>query len=96
MFVGAVADNIDQRISQKIFHAEIVVDSDKVKKEEARYVPIPVLTDFKDDSPAKIRMKEVIQTNYDMVKKDVRDIVERELERISEDPVLRKLLPKQF
>ena len=25
MFVGAVADNFDERIEQKIFHAEIVV-----------------------------------------------------------------------
>lgn len=96
MFVGAVSDNIDQRINQKIFHAEIVVDSSKVKEEEARYVPIPVLTDFRDDSPERSVMKEVIQRNYDMVKKDVREIVSRELERISKDPVLSKLLPKQF
>lgn len=96
MFVGAVSDNIDQRINQKIFHAEIVVDSNKVKMEESRYVPIPVLTDFKDDSQDKTVMKEVIQRNYDMVKKDVREIVVRELERISKDPVLSKLLPKQF
>lgn len=41
-------------------------------------------------------MKEVIQKNYELVKKDVRDIVDRELERIAKDPVLRKLLPKQF
>ena len=26
MFVGAVADNFDERIEQKIFHCEIVVD----------------------------------------------------------------------
>ena len=96
MFVGAVSDNIDQRINQKIFHAEIVVNSDKVKEEESRYVPIPVLTDFKDDTPDKTVMKEVIQRNYDMVKKDVREIVSRELEHISKDPVLSKLLPKQF
>ena len=96
MFVGAVSDNIDQRIDQKIFHAEIVVDSNKVKEEESRYVPIPVLTDFRDDTPDKTVMKEVIQRNYDMVKKDVREIVVRELERISKDPVLSKLLPKRF
>ena len=30
MFVGAVSDNFDERIDQKIFHAEIVVDSAKV------------------------------------------------------------------
>ena len=33
MFVGAVSDNFDERIDQKIFHAEIVVDSAKVSAE---------------------------------------------------------------
>ena len=94
MFVGSVSDNIDQRIDQKIFHAEIVVDSEKVKADEARYRPIPILTDFKDDTEDKSKMKFVIQKNYEQVKKDVRDLVEREIERIKEDPVLCRLLPK--
>lgn len=29
MFVGSVSDNFDERIEQKIFHAEIVVDNEK-------------------------------------------------------------------
>ena len=33
MFVGAVSDNFDERIEQKIFHAEIVVDNEAVKQE---------------------------------------------------------------
>jgi len=33
MFVGAVSDNFDERIEQKIFHAEIVVDSAKISAE---------------------------------------------------------------
>ena len=33
MFVGAVSDNFDERIEQKIFHAEIVVDVAKVSAE---------------------------------------------------------------
>ena len=41
MFVGAVADNFDERIEQKIFHCEIVVDNEKVKAETARYKKIP-------------------------------------------------------
>lgn len=94
MFVGSVSDNIDQRINQKIFHAEIVVDSEKVKAEEIRYLPIPVLTDFKDDTEDKSKMKYVIQKNYEQVKKDVRDLVDREIERIKKDPVLCRLLPK--
>ncbi len=39
MFVGAVSDNFDERINQKIFHAEIVVDSVKVSAEMKAYQP---------------------------------------------------------
>jgi hypothetical protein len=41
IFVGAVSDNFEERIEQKIFHAEIVVDNEKVAKETSRYKPIP-------------------------------------------------------
>ena len=92
MFVGAVSDNFDQRIDQKIFHAEIVVDSDAVNKETAAYQPIPVITDFNDDTPNKSGMKAEIQRNYDQIKIDVIDIVRRETARIAADPNLRHLL----
>lgn len=92
MFVGAVSDNFDERIDQKIFHAEIVVDTKKVAAETAVYQPIPLITDFKDDTPDKSKMKATIQRNYDMVKQDVKDIVRLELERIAADPNLRHLL----
>lgn len=92
MFVGAVSDNFDQRIDQKIFHAEIVVDTDQVAAETAVYKEIPMLTDFKDDSPEKTRMKSVIQANYNQVKQDVISIVDMEIQRIRRDPALRHLL----
>ena len=91
-FVGAVSDNITERIDQKIFHAEIVVDSKKVDAEMKKYVPIPIMTDFKDDSEDKHLMKRIIQQNYDQIKQDVRDIVDRELTRIANDPKLQHLL----
>mgnify|MGYP002593089609 FL=1 len=92
MFVGAVSDNFDERIDQKIFHAEIVVDTKEVAAETAAYQPIPLITDFKDDTPDKSKMKAAIQRNYDKVKQDVKDIVRLELERIAADPNLRHLL----
>ncbi len=92
MFVGAVSDNFDERIDQKIFHAEIVVDTKKVAAETAAYEPIPLITDFKDDTEDKSKMKAAIQFNYSKVKQDVKDIVERELDRIRKDPKLRHLL----
>ena len=91
MFVGAVCDNINERIDQKIFHAEIVIDSVRVKAETSRYKPIPVLTDFKDDTPDKSRMKAVIQRNYEQVKADVIQIIADEKERIMSDPALQHL-----
>lgn len=91
MFVGAVADNFSERIEQKIFHCEIVVDNAKVAKETAAYRPIPVLTDFTNEDGEDM-MEQEIKANYDRVKTEVREIVERELQRISDDPELSKLL----
>ena len=94
MFVGAVADNFDERIEQKIFHCEIVVDSEKVKRETANYEKIPVITNFVDAEGVD-RMNEQIKENYDRIKAEARKIVDDELERIKADPILSKLLPDQ-
>jgi hypothetical protein len=91
MFVGAVADNYDERIEQKIFHCEIVVDAEKVKREEQAYKPIPVITDF-TDADGNDRMKEMIQENYNRIRAEVRQIVADELQRIQSDPELQYLL----
>ncbi|RHD49741.1 mobilization protein [Phocaeicola plebeius] len=94
MFVGAVADNFDERIEQKIFHAEIVVDSQRVAAEEKAYKKIPVIADFKDENGVD-RMKEQIQENYDRIKAEAKQIVEEEIQRIKDDPDLCHLLPKE-
>ncbi len=94
MFVGAIADNFDERIEQKIFHCEIVVDTAKVAAETKAYRKIPVITNFVDEDGVD-RMKEMIQENYDRIKAETRQIVEDELERIKNDPVLCHLLPEQ-
>ena len=94
MFVGAVADNFGERIEQKIFHCEIVVDSEKVKQEESRYQKIPVITDFTDEN-GNDRMKETVQENYNRIKADVKQIVADELERIKNDPALAHLLQQK-
>ena len=94
MFVGAVADSFEQPIEQKIFHAEIVVDSAKVKPETARYEKIPIITDFTDENGAD-RMQETIKENYDRIKAEAAEIVDKELDRLRKDPVLCKLLPPE-
>jgi len=91
MFVGAVADNFDERIEQKIFHAEIVVDNVKVATETKKYQSIPVIMDFRDEEGID-RMKEHIQENYNQIKEDTKQIVINELERIKSDENLRHLI----
>ena len=91
MFVGSVADNFSERIEQKIFHCEIVVDAAKVAEEEKGYQKIPVITNFVDDNGVD-HMQEMVQANYNQIKEDVRQIVADELERIKNDPALCHLL----
>ena len=71
MFVGSVSDNFNERIEQKIFHAEIVVDTEKVKREESNYQPIPIINDFLD-ADGNDCMKQTIQDNYNQIKEDVK------------------------
>lgn len=90
-FVGAVADNFDERIEQKIFHAEIVVNHTKISAEEKAYQKIPVINDFKDRNGNDIMMQQ-IQRNYDQIKADAQAIINEEMRRIKNDPELRKRL----
>jgi hypothetical protein len=94
MFVGAIADNFDERIEQKIFHCEIVVDNAKVVAETKAYQSIPIITDFTDENGVD-RMKEQIQENYNRIKSETKQIVQEELARIKDDPELSKLFPKE-
>ena len=91
MFVGAVSDNFDERIEQKIFHAEIVVDSAKVSAEMKAYKKIPVIAEFTDNDGNDI-LRETIDSNYRRVKQEVIALVESETERIKNDPGLSGLL----
>ena len=94
MFVGAVSDNFDERIEQKIFHCEIVVDNEKVKRETAQYKKLPQIIDFRDED-GNDRMQEEIQANYNRVKQEVQQIVTDEMERIKNDPDLCHLIKDQ-
>ena len=94
MFVGAIADNFDERIEQKIFHCEIVVDNERVSAETKEYKKIPVITNFVDENGVD-RMKEMIKENYDRIKAEAKQIVVEELQRIKDDPELCNLLPKE-
>ncbi|BDE82569.1 conjugal transfer protein MobC [Porphyromonas somerae] len=91
MFVGAVSDNFDERIDQKIFHAEIVVDVAKVSAETKAYQPIPMIADFTNENGSD-NLKETIEANYKRVKREVMSLIELEIERIKTNPSLRYLI----
>ena len=91
MFVGAVSDNFDERIDQKIFHAEIVVDSVKVSAEMKTYQSIPVIANFTNENGFD-NLKETIETNYRKVKQEILSLVDSEIERIKNNPVLSNLI----
>ena len=88
-FVGAVSDNFEEKIEQKIFHAEIIVDHEKVSREEKNYRKIPVINEFKDREGNDI-MTQQIGRNYDRIKADAQAIINMEMERIKNDPELCK------
>lgn len=91
MFVGSVSDNFDERIDQKIFHAEIVVDNEKVDTETQAYQQIPQILSFADENGVD-NMKQEIESNYRKIKTDIVGIIENELERIKNDPSLQHLV----
>ena len=91
MFVGAVSDNFDERIDQKIFHAEIIVDSAKVSAEMKAYQPIPVIVDFTNEVGSD-NLKETIEANYHKIKQEILSLVDSEIERIKNNPALTHLI----
>lgn len=76
--VGMVADNPDQPIPQKMFHAQVQHDFQALKKEEAGYRPLP----------EKRVDEKVIQETFLRIKRDVKAIVADEMDRIINTPGL--------
>lgn len=91
MFVGSVCDSFQEKMEQKIFHCEIVVDNARVAAETKAYKPIPVITDF-TGGDGKDHMREEIERNYYRIKEEVSGIIQKELCRIENDPNLKHLL----
>jgi hypothetical protein len=94
MFVGAVSDNFDERIEQKIFHCEIVVDNARVAAETKTYQKIPEIVSFIDEN-GNDTMQQDIERNYRQIKADVENIVKSEMERIKNDDNLKHLIKEK-
>lgn len=85
-FVGIVADNPDEKIALKAFHAEILNDHQALKSEEERYKPIPLIRQV--DSA-------LVQRNYTQIKQEVQEIVDAEIQRMMNDPELEGLVVRK-
>jgi hypothetical protein len=85
-FVGMVADDPDCKIELKTFHCDIVNDHKALKEEQDGYVDIPVIRKV-DNS--------MVQRNYLQIKKDIKDIIYSEKERLLNDFELRHLIIKK-
>ena len=89
--MGAVSDNFDERIEQKIFHAEVVVDSAKVSAEMKAYQSIPVIANFTNEDGFD-NLKEIIEANYKRVKQNIIVLIDEEIKRIKDSPSLCHLI----
>jgi len=90
-FVGAVSDNFDERIQQKIFHSEIVVDNVKLSQEMQNNKKIPLIRSFIDQE-GNDSMNKQIEDNYKEIKADILSIITNEMDRIKNDPDLQYLI----
>ncbi|GAB3240992.1 conjugal transfer protein MobC [Hymenobacter seoulensis] len=91
-FVGAVADNFGEEISQKVFHARIQVDGQRVATEAGALLPIPDITSFINPATVQDEAEQLIKANFNQIKADVKELCQRELRRIKQDPLLQHLI----
>ncbi len=72
-----IADNPDQRIDLKIFHAKIINNYEVLKKEAAGYKALPLVRDVTSLA---------VKLNYLQVKQEAEDIINSVLEMMMSDP----------
>lgn len=84
-FVGFVADNPDQRIDLKGFHAKFTTPTRTASaKDDSSQLPIVRHVD-----------SNIVQQNYLQIKREVDEIVQSEMRRILEDPSLQHLIVRK-
>jgi hypothetical protein len=85
-FVGMTADNPDELIELKVFHARIVNDPIALKNEKDTYLPLPLVGKISQST---------IQSNYQQIKQDVQNIVESVIAEILNNSGKEHLLVKK-
>src|SRR5207253_2488667 len=69
-FVGMVADDPGEKIKLKAFHCEVLNDHENLEKESVAYKKLPVI--------CKVTAN-MVHDNYVRVKKEVDDLIERQI-----------------
>ncbi len=77
-FVGVVADNPEQKIKLKMFHAEIQNDHGAMAREEALFQEIPMV---------KVVTAEMVEENYKQIKRDIFELLKVECGKLELKPV---------
>ena len=72
-FVGLVADNPDEKIQLKMFHAEIINDAENLNDEIEHYKDIPTVSSVS---------KQQVLDNYYQVKMQVKGLIVSEVEKL--------------
>jgi hypothetical protein len=72
-FVGLVADNPDEKIKLKMFHAEIINDAEKLNAEVTAYKNIPVVSNV---------TQQQVTDNFYQVKMEVKRLIGEEVEKL--------------
>ncbi|HLP38945.1 conjugal transfer protein MobC [Lacibacter sp.] len=72
-FVGLVADNPDEKIKLKMFHAEIINDAGKLNAEATAYKNIPVIYNV---------TQQQVMDNFYQVKMEVKKMIGEEVEKL--------------
>jgi len=85
-FVGAVADNPDEKIPYKAFHCEIQNDIEGIQKEESTYEQLPIIRNIDNDT---------ILQNYYQIKRDIRTLIDSEMKKIENHPDYKKMMGKK-
>jgi DNA-binding transcriptional regulator YbjK/uncharacterized membrane protein YgdD (TMEM256/DUF423 family) len=70
-FVGLVADNPDEKIKLKMFHAEIVNNTEQLKTEEVSFKEIPTIHTV---------TQQQVMDNFYQVKLDIKQMIEEQVE----------------
>ncbi|MES2329290.1 MAG: YWFCY domain-containing protein [Bacteroidota bacterium] len=82
-FVGIVADNPDQPITQKAFHAKIIQPENKKEKTDT------IVPDKTPASPADI------QNNFNQIKEDIQQLYDAIIDELMNDPAKEHLIIKK-